>query len=222
MKNILLYLTVSATLVVSSCRSGDDGEPGPAGASYFRTEGTASGTIYYEYPNGDTAIVPVSFGSFTSDADNVFYLDSTDNFGYDYYAVDIKRVDPTDGANFFRFSICNATFDRNRDSSYRPPYNIDFAISVVKPGNPFFQFTNMYNIYSDYETKSYYVGEDAEITNYYLNPVTRVLSFRYKFYISPNDIPYNLRVSSYPAIVSGNVQVQLNKSTYELNNCNAR
>jgi hypothetical protein len=219
-----IMVALSTGLFFSSCRDGEKGDPGPAGVGYYKTNnGELSGTIYYKYPNGDTAIVPFSNKGFTSVTQSALYIDSSiNNYGYNYYSFDITRIDPEDDRSFIRIACCNVSIDMSNDTCFTKPHYLRFGISKISPtNNSFFAFATMSDVYNgNLNYYNIYESDNLTITNYYLNPVSHRLTFDYEIVMSPNHPISNYRYDyTVSPIIKGSVDVTLKTTPSYLYYC---
>lgn len=207
----LILLILSSTLLWS-CRDGEDGPPGPDGISGLKIEGTNAGTMYFNYPNGDTAIVPYTYPSFLSAIDQTYYIDTVGNNST--YHVTIRRNDVSDPDNYMDIYFCDAFYDAGNDTTFSVPSSALIYFNYIKANGTLFKLNNYYN-------ESYYVtGQNLKIRNYYLNPTTGRLTFTYELTVPYGDISYDVRPpESIPAILKGTIDVQLNRSLYDNSYC---
>ncbi|MFN8417283.1 MAG: hypothetical protein U0U66_13210 [Cytophagaceae bacterium] len=217
-KNIF-YFAIAAVLL-SSCNTGEKGNEGDPGPGYYKSaNGSVTATIHYQYPNGDTAIVPSSYQSSLSDMDNVINIDTSGGMGE--YSFDIIRYGADDAANFIRISSCWADYDGTDDTTFRKPYNFIFGISRISQGSTLFAFATMSDVYEMNELTYDYTDSDVTLSNYYYNPSTHRLTFDYEIKLEPSyDIleQYVTDGSIY-GVVKGKVDVTLLNNPYELDVC---
>ncbi|MFN8417284.1 MAG: hypothetical protein U0U66_13215 [Cytophagaceae bacterium] len=218
-----LFVALTAGLLFSSCRDGEQGDPGPAGVGYYKTDnGELSGTIHYKYPNGDTAIIPFSNKGYISATESSLYIDSSSSYnGDDYYSFNIIRVNPNEENSSIRFLCSYAYMNINDDTCFLEPYSIGMSITnVTNVNNSLFAFATTEDIYNDCDIDYYSSGYDVTISNYYLNPVTHRLTFDYEFVVNYYNLEsiYRYDYSTYPNI-KGKVDVILNVTTKAMSGC---
>lgn len=229
-KKLLMYFMplIGILAITFSCKEGEKGDPGPNGVGVYKTDnGSLSGTIHYQYPNGDTAIVPFSNKGYSSYTESILYIDSSMYNDGNYYSFDVLRIDPEDDKSYLRIGTCWADMDIDNDTCFSKPYSIIYGVSKISVSNNyFFAFATMSDVYEYDDLGYYYVGEGVSITNFYLNPTTHRLTFDYNINIYPAEYNWEsgilpMYVTDYNiyAKVNGSVDVVLKSTPYPLEAC---
>jgi hypothetical protein len=194
MKKILLLIFVLSSLFLS-CKT-KEGEPGPAGDNALNKDGSISGTIYYNYANGDTAIVPFNYEYYESELDFYAELDTL----YDTYKIRFKRRELKE-INSYTFIELYGALDANNkplDADFNDISFQQFNL-VKKINNKLFKFA-FYNLYSS----------TGSITDFVFDEKTGKLFYNYTFDVSPSDISSNYAVDGVTtAKIVGNVNLTL-------------
>lgn len=216
MKKILLFTFIFS--LFAACNTGEKGEPGPAGKGFFKSGGVFSGTMHYDYPNGDTAIIPFNYNAYVSSLSQTLFLDTAG--GNFYYNVNIERNDPNETENYFNIYFCDAYLSQGQNGDYiaiKPDYAF-VKFKYTKTTNPIFTISNDY--YNPYDDGSYASGDDFTISNYSLDLETGRIKFDYVINIPEYHIPDEYNVfNGTPAKITGSVDIILTKSTYNNSFC---
>jgi hypothetical protein len=175
-----------------------DGEPGPAGDNSLLKQGNVSGTMYYKYMNGDTAIVPFNHEYYESINYNTFAYDSITNneFEIDFYRGQLKE------ANSYLYFNLQGYLDANNFFQI-PIYNYANFELINKYKNKVYNWN--FDIYSQHIT----------ITDFKMDVKTGVASYNYTIDIPPSDIYFNDKADDVTHfIIKGSVNVTLDENEY--------
>jgi hypothetical protein len=210
MKNFLLILLLGLTVAFTSCRSGEAGEPGPAGADNLNKQGSVSGTFHYSYYNeytatNDTVILPFNFEYYESERDNLYgytvdpQSQAVVSHNYDFYRRSLK-----DYSDFIHI-----TYNYGVPSGPIPSdFEIQIGLSRVLANNGVFGFQSYSNFNGSSDLST------LVISNYNFNATTGALSFDFVMEVDPNYAIYSGRNYdvSYSPKIEGRVNVVLRKS----------
>lgn len=208
MKKHLLFLLLGVSVALTSCRSGEAGEPGPAGSDNLNKQGSVSGTFYHSYYNdytmeNDTVIIPFNFEYYESEQDNLYSYDvSTTNQSYVTHSYNFMRRSLKDREDFINIDYSYGVITGPIPSDF----TIELGLSRTLSNNGVFGF----NSYSYFDNSIDY--STLTISNYSFNYNTGALSFDFVMTIDPYSIHMgNNYSSSYWPKVVGRVDVILKK-----------
>ncbi|MFN8415691.1 MAG: hypothetical protein U0U66_05115 [Cytophagaceae bacterium] len=210
MKNKLLLLMLAMAAAFTSCRSGDAGEPGPAGSDNLNKQGSISGTFNYSYYNeytatNDTLILPFNFEYYESEQDNLYgYTVDPQSQAVVSHNYEFSRRSLKDNYDYMYI-----TYNYGVPSGPIPSdFEIELGLSRILANNGVYGFGSYSNFNGSSDLST------LVISNYNFNASTGALIFDFVMEIDPYFNTYygvNNYVSYRPK-VTGHVDVVLRKN----------
>jgi hypothetical protein len=208
---VAMILFISTSII--GCRSGDKGDPGPAGPAATNKPqyqaGSISGTLTGLTRTTDEAFtVNINNQYFNTTEDNVVTTEDGEVGPYQHYVI--TRYDSL-GTSFVTFEFDLETYDNNGTlETYL--YNTDFTIvSKTKKSNSdtILYFATVYDYYNPFDVSSVYLSDYASggsssftYSNLTVNPTTGLISFDYSI-----ELGYYNNSSSNTAYFDGSLSV---------------
>jgi hypothetical protein len=198
MKKLISFLfALSILITFNSCKV-KDGEPGPAGENSLYKQGSVSGTFYYKYSNGDTAIIPFNHEYYESMNYNTFLYDS---INYNDYAIDFYRSQLKETDSYLYF---NSQGFIDADNKFEIPTNNYIEFNLI----------NKYkNVVYNWSLDAY--SNQITITDFKMDPKTGNVTYNYTIDIPASDLNFRNKVDDVtPLIIKGSVNVVLDEDEY--------